>query len=389
MHISALYPNSTYAYFKSRTERIDGRLIKALEDNDIKLFEILLDLVDINARSPNLGGACPIHIASLKANKYALDLLLSKGASLETQDKEGLTAIYYAVQSKSMEIFNYMISLGANLFHIEKQGRTLFYWAASLGRLEMLESLLRLGLDPNAVTKLGRTALSKSAWNGSLKVTEYLLKLENINVDIKDKNGRTALHNAVWGCAGGREGRNMGQNNEDSPKCALALIEKGADIEAVDNSGNTPTCIACSTYAPGSLALLIAFKANIYHQDHKGFNPYHQALGRGNLDIAETLLREGMPVNFPSPRLSCMQICIKYGEIGSLNWIIEKGIKSTLEDYQYAISRSQISMLDTLIKQFGVPPNLIEFSIEHGDIKMCEYAFGISEITEEYLKLAL
>lgn len=389
MHISTLYPNSTYAYFKSRTERIDGRLIKALEENDIKLFEILLDLVDINARSPNLGGACPIHIASLKANRYALDLLISKGASLETQDKEGLTPIFYAVQSKSMEIFNYMISIGANIFHIEKQGRTLFYWAASLGRLEMLDTLIGLGLDPDATTKLGRTALSKSAWNGSLGVTEYLLRLENINVDIKDKNGRTALHNAVWGCAGGREGRKMGQNNADSPECALALIEKGADIEAVDNAGNTPMCIACSTYAPNSLELLIRFKANIYHHDYKGLNPYHQALGRGNLDIAERLVKEGMPVNFPSPRWSCMQVCIKYGETGSLNWLIDKNIKPTQEDYQFAITRSELPMLQILIEKFGVPPNLIEFSIDHGDIEICEYAFTISEITEEYLKLAL
>ena len=96
-------------------------------------------------------------------NIKALVKILSLGVNIETEDSEGLTPLFYAVQSKSVETLNFLREKGANVFHKEKQGRSLFYWAASLGNVEMLNILLADGLDPNESTILGRTSLSKSA----------------------------------------------------------------------------------------------------------------------------------------------------------------------------------------------------------------------------------
>jgi ankyrin repeat protein len=389
MHVFSLFPDPSFEFYESRIVKIDGRLIKAIESNDLKLFEILLELVDVNARSTSTNGACPIHIAALLANQKALELLLERGADLEMQDKEGLTPIFYAVQSKSLEIFYFLKEKGANLFHVEKQGRTLFYWTASLGRMELLDVLLQAGLDPNATTKLGRTALSKSAWNGSVDIMRYLLKLKNIQIEVKDKNGRTALHNAVWGSAGGREGKKMGQNATDSPECAELLISHGADLEAVDNAGNTPLCIACSTYSPSSLSLLLKKGANLYHVDKKGLNPYHQAVARKNLDIAETLLALNVPVDIPSPKWSCLQICIRYKEEGSLEWLLDKGIKPNIQDYIFALERPNLNALKILVKRFGVPEKFDQLAFQHGDLQTCIFALEVSEVTEESLLCAL
>ena len=38
----------------------------------------------------------------------------------------------------------------------------------------------------------------------------WLLQLPEIEVNTADKRKRTPLHNAVWGCAGGRLGKKMG-----------------------------------------------------------------------------------------------------------------------------------------------------------------------------------
>lgn len=45
----------------------------------------------------------------------------------------------------------------------------------------------------------------------------YLLKLKEIDMFSQCKKGRTALHNAVFGPKGGREGHKFGTNEKDSP----------------------------------------------------------------------------------------------------------------------------------------------------------------------------
>ena len=385
MQVFSLFPDSSFEFYQRRIERIDGRLIKAIEEGNLTLFEILLELVDVNARSPNPDedGACPIHIAALKANKLALEKLLNKGASIETTDKEGLTPIFYAVQSKNLEIFLYLIEKGANLFHVEKQGRTLFYWAASLGRIEMLDLLIEAGLDPNATTKLGRTALSKSGWNGSVEITKYLLSIPTINIDIKDTRGRTALHNAVWGSAGGREGRKMGQNSKDSPECARLLLAKGCDIEAQDNGGNTPLCIACSTYSPESLKLLLEHGANMLYLNYKGQNPYHQALGRGNVELAKYLVDRGMPINIPSERLSCVQICVKFNELNSLKWLLENKVPITEADFIFALEKSNRRIFQLILEFYSTTQDFFQLAMKHGNQEIKIFAAENAEISGE------
>ena len=50
----------------------------------------------------------------------------------------------------------------------------------------------------------------------------------------QDNKGRTALHNAVFGPKGGREGHKFGTNDKDSPECAQILLEKGFDVDYKD-----------------------------------------------------------------------------------------------------------------------------------------------------------
>ncbi len=48
-----------------------------------------------------------------------------------------------------------------------------------------------------------RTAISKSCYLGRKDVVEYLLTLDNIDFTQKDVQGKTPLHNAVFGPKGG------------------------------------------------------------------------------------------------------------------------------------------------------------------------------------------
>ena len=91
----------------------------------------------------------------------------------------------------------------------------------------------------------------------------------------KDESGNTALH---WICTRG------------VLSTATILLDKGADINAVNDQGTTPLMKAAQT---GQLTLtqkLAGMKANLALQDQVGNTALHLAIGGGfNLVVVELL----------------------------------------------------------------------------------------------------
>ena len=170
-----------------------------------------------DGRKKNMGA---MHIAADKKDVEMLRLLHSHQCSLEAVEKDEQTPIFYGINCGSLEVVKYLHSVGANLEHRETQLRTPFYWAASTGELDIMNFLIAQGVNVNTPSSLGRSALSKACWNGRRDVVEILLTCPNIAIDSQDNNGRTALHNAAWGSAGGRAGIKFAVNPDDSPDCA-------------------------------------------------------------------------------------------------------------------------------------------------------------------------
>ncbi|CAG9323124.1 unnamed protein product [Blepharisma stoltei] len=387
--VFSTFPDEKHEYYLKHSNVIDNRLIKAIREGDYSKFEMLLDLIDVNAKESE-SGPRPIHIACETGNFEILVKLLQKGASIETKDDEGLTPIFYAIQNDHKEIVEYLIANGANINHIEDQKRSLLYWTASLGKIEYIDKLLEKNCDPNIQTRLGRTCLSKAAWNGNLDVLKRLLKVPSIDVDIPDSKGRTALHNAIWGPAGGRSGKKMAETEGDSPECAKLLIEAGANIEVEDNAGNTPICIACSTYALDSLKLLIECGADKFHESKDGYSPLHQALARGNIECAEILIQNGVDPNQKSKGgRSGLEVSIQFGQDECVAFLLEFKIDCSQKEVEYCMKYGSQISLGMLIDYYGKWQGMVEYCLLEGNDNCAMWMLeNIESLSLEELKTA-
>jgi ankyrin repeat protein len=113
----------------------------------------------------------------------------------------------------------------------------------------VIEVLLANGVDPNAVDKTGKTPIVYAAAMGFTPVVRRLL---DVGVDINARYGND-LTVLMW-AAGYAEGA----GSLDAEAVANLALDRGADINAMDNRGRTALMIAADAGHPGIVDLLLA-----------------------------------------------------------------------------------------------------------------------------------
>jgi cytohesin len=138
----------------------------------------------------------------------------------------------------------------------------------------LLQDLGFDGLDPNQQDGDGLTVLHYAVASDQLKVVEELIR-RGARVDLRDREGRTALHRAA------------------SYEMAVILLNANADPEARDEVGWTPLHKSARRGHRGAVSALIEFGANIEAVDAEFRTPLHKAAFRGHKEIVELLLQSG------------------------------------------------------------------------------------------------
>ncbi|CAH3192927.1 unnamed protein product, partial [Porites evermanni] len=117
-----------------------------------------------NNKSPQ-NGRTPLMIASRYGQLDAMSFLIKQGANVNLQDKEGETALHYAIDRSDVSC-------------------------------EVLSCLIENGANFDAFSNSGCTPLMKAIHSQLIQVVTYLIE-HGANIDLQDKNGNTALHHAV------------------------------------------------------------------------------------------------------------------------------------------------------------------------------------------------
>src|SRR5580693_3786045 len=130
----------------------------------------------------------------------------------------------------------------------QPDGTTALHWAVRLDDLETADLLIRAGANVKAANRFGATPLSLAATNGNAAMIEKLLKAgENANAVVSE-SGDTVLMLAA------RTGK---------PDAVAMLLNRGADVNKTNATGQTALMWAASQRNSAALHVLIEHKADL------------------------------------------------------------------------------------------------------------------------------
>ncbi|KAK3601029.1 hypothetical protein CHS0354_029249 [Potamilus streckersoni] len=161
---------------------------------------------DINLKSGRLDKT-PLHISSEMGLPEITRILLKKGADPMAKDKKGHSPIHYASMNGHKDIVDMLIEKNADqaesrsLNHrrkMDKKGLAPIHYAARGGCVDVVRSLIESGVNTDVPDMYGRSPLYLAARYGHQNAVTELLKVENIDVNYKEKKyGFTPLHIAT------------------------------------------------------------------------------------------------------------------------------------------------------------------------------------------------
>lgn len=183
-------------------------------------------------------GLTPLHLAVLKNNVEAIKLL-SKKSSLIKKDKQGKSALDYAIQlDRSATVVKLLMNKKLIHTQSDKTGWTLLHKMANEGHLEAVKALIELGANIETTDYHGKIPLHLAAGRGHVYLLDLLINPQTINAE--DNDGWTALH---WAISNTHSASDLGKNIE----VIRYLVQKGANTDARDENDKSPIDFADAT----------------------------------------------------------------------------------------------------------------------------------------------
>ncbi|KAJ6662578.1 hypothetical protein lerEdw1_011715 [Lerista edwardsae] len=289
---------------------------------------------DVNA--VNSSNESLLHIAAALGHMEVIDYLISKGAKLDIKDKKGRTPLHRAAEKGHVNAVKVLLQAGASMYNLDQEGKTPLHLASQNQHTDVLRSILK---EEARQHKNQHNFLHMATLKDDSDLVEMLLK-NGALVDAKDEKGHTALGYAV---SQGFEktvkvlleaGANtdsriidvaFNTNNQSlfrllleyskglSPETMVsalfkaiqkdlqgivaALIESGADINALNDMQYTPLLVACEMGKTESAKILLEKGANLKDKTPNLSSALHLAVQGGASSIVKILLHQGIDPN--------------------------------------------------------------------------------------------
>jgi ankyrin repeat protein/beta-lactamase regulating signal transducer with metallopeptidase domain len=283
---------------------------------------VRLDIADSN-------GVTPLHIAALRGQRNACELLIANGANVDAKDKYGRTPAHHAVRAGNIETANSLIENGADISSI--------HLSAYKGNLSNLKTLLARGVSVNEQDETGFTALHAAAAGGHREVVEYLIS-QGGDIEAEGGPGWTALSYAARGnykdVVEALRAKGIGGGKKVSRllpvviergyvDIATTLIALGADVNFDDGR---PLGMAARHGHKDIVELLISKGAAVINPgQEQWWDPLDEAARYGRIDIARYLIEAGADVNGKVSSWSPLGFAAGNGHKRMVEFLLSKG----------------------------------------------------------------
>ena len=201
-------------------------LTKAIQEDQNHIFDLLIDVKDINLGIVDPESGLNSLGAAAKAGslKSAQILLKKEETNLNLE-----AALLQAVEAGHEAVLELLLSHGADLGVRNDRGHSLLHLAATRGHCAILRRLLEAGADLLSVTEAdseGLTPLTSAIIGDQAEAAALLLAYSGPGIlEAVDSSGRSALDIAIY---------------QASTAMVELLLDSGANMERMDKRGIKP-----------------------------------------------------------------------------------------------------------------------------------------------------
>ena len=269
------------------------------------------------AMSDNIGNT-PLHVAVMAhATTETIALILDRKAVVNARNKSGDTPLHLAVADDSREIGELLIARGGDIFATNAAGKSPLFLAAhgSAGFLDWMLNSTTIEVRDGFGNGILHFA---AAWKLDSTIAAIVQKGANPNA--RNATGETPIFPAV---------------KANSPSTIAELIKNGADSASREALGNTALHAAVRWNAKSAALALISGGTDPDSRNLSGKTPLHDAVRLGIAELEKVLIDggadlEARDLNGTTP----LSEAVSAGSLGATERLLERGANPTTRNMQ-------------------------------------------------------
>ena len=271
-----------------------------------------LDAEDLSDLDIFSGNATPLMLAAKSGNVKTLELLISKGATVQARDLHNRSALFYSCSGGNLLTTKFLIRNGLDVNCCDNFHSTLLHVITDVETTEMLVSEYELKVA--ACDAIKRTPLHYASLRGDVKVAKFLIQC-GAQVNAVDQHGENPLITALFHHRHVEEevislllkygssldsglyySRASNYMAIISPGVARLIVELGNNVNAKVQGTTLLHLAAGSSFE--TVTFLVKSGADVNVRDDSGKLPLRIAAEAGQVEIIQFLLEQGSNVDY-------------------------------------------------------------------------------------------